>query len=453
MATWKKIALETTAVSFSNLTLTSLSAQNSEFTALLINDSDVVGTRELGSNAFTSTTIGTTTNALTDGTGIADFEFDGSAAVTVSTDDSQIVHDNLSGFVANEHIDHTTVDIATATGTSGLSGGGDISSTRNLVVDIAGTTLLDEAAATDDEVLIYDTSGTALKSVTVANLVASAGAVDSVQLTGDSGNTGADAGTVAHTINGATESGISTAVTGDILSIDLNISALTNTLVFDSAAGTDLILVDDGANGTSKKMTLAALTDFIEVEIAVPNTGLINDSITIGTTEIALGATSATLAGMTAIDFTDANHTIAASMGSGSTLTLGGASSTVLIAGDLQVTGNTETISSTELLVEDKTVTLADGAESAANGDASGIIVDTSATNGNRANFIWKDTGIGVAGWQFKDDGASASFPDMGVAALTLGTADPTSTIMPVGSLFYNDGTTENEGLYLYTTT
>ena len=453
MATWKKIALETTAVSFSNLTLTSLSAQNSEFTALLINDSDVVGTRELGSNAFTSTTIGTTTNALTDGTGIADFEFDGSAAVTVSTDDSQIVHDNLSGFVANEHIDHTTVDIATATGTSGLSGGGDISSTRNLVVDIAGTTLLDEAAATDDEVLIYDTSGTALKSVTVANLVASAGAVDSVQLTGDSGNTGADAGTVAHTINGATESGISTAVTGDILSIDLNISALTNTLAFDSAAGTDLILVDDGANGTSKKMTLAALTDFIEVEIAVPNTGLINDSITIGTTEIALGATSATLAGMTAIDFTDANHTIAASMGSGSTLTLGGASSTVLIAGDLQVTGNTETISSTELLVEDKTVTLADGAESAANGDASGIIVDTSATNGNRANFIWKDTGIGVAGWQFKDDGASASFPDMGVAALTLGTADPTSTIMPVGSLFYNDGTTENEGLYLYTTT
>ena len=176
-------------------------------------------------------------------------------------------------------------------------------------------------------------------------------------------------------------------------------------------------------------MTLGALTDFIEVTIAVPNTGLINDSITIGTTEIALGATSATLAGMTAIDFTNADHTIAASMGSGSTLTLGGASSTVLIAGDLQVTGNTETISSTELLVEDKTITLADGAESAAAGDAAGIIVDTSATNTTRANFIWKNTGIGVAGWQFKDDGATASTPDMGVAALTLGTADPTSTI------------------------
>mgnify|MGYP007071976110 CR=1 FL=1 len=451
MASWKKIALETTAVSFSDLTLTSLSAQNSEATALMINGSNVVGTRELGTLAFSNTA--TTTAALTDGTGIADFTFDGSGAVSISTDDSAIVHDNLSGFVSNEHINHTLVNIATATGTSGLSGGGNIASTRNLVVDIAGTTLLDEAAATDDEVLIYDTSGTALKSVTVANLVASAGAVDSVQLTGDTGNTGADVGTVAHTITGLAESGISTSVSGDTLSIDLNVSSLTNTLAFDSAAEADLILVDDGANGTSKKMTLGALTDFIEVTIAVPNTGLINDSIQIGTTEIELGASSATLAGMTAIDFTNADHTIAASMGSGSTLTLGGASSTVLIAGDLQVTGNTETISSTELLVEDKTITLADGAHSAAAGDAAGIIVDTSATNTTRANFIWKNTGIGVAGWQFKDDGATVSTPDMGVAALTLGTANPTSTTMPVGSLFYNDGTSENEGLYLYTTT
>ena len=451
MASWKKVALETTAVSFSDLTLTGLSGQASEATALMINGSNVVGTRELGTLAFSNTA--TTTAALTDGTGIADFTFDGSGAVSISTDDSAIVHDNLSGFVSNEHINHTLVEIATASGTSGLSGGGTIASTRNLVVDIAGTTLLDANAATDDEVLIYDTSETALRSITVSNLVASAGAVDSVKITGDTGNTGADTGTVAHTIGGATESGISTSVSGDTLSIDLDISSLSNTLAFDSAAAADLILVDDGANGTSKKMTLGALTDFVETEIAsLANSALANDSITIGTTEIDLGASSATLAGMTAIDFTDADHTIAASMGSGSTLTLGGASSTVLIAGDLQVTGNTETVSSTELLVEDKTVTLADGGHSAANGDHAGIIIDTSATDANRAEFVWKNTNIGVAGWQFKDDGASASTPDMGVAALTIGTADPTSTIMPVGALFYNDGTAGTEGLYLYTT-
>ena len=93
-----------------------------------------------------------------------------------------------------------------------------------------------------------------------------------------------------------------------------SISALFQILAFDSAAAADLILVDDGANGTSKKMTLGALTDFVETEIAsLANSALANDSITIGTTEIDLGASSATLAGMTAIDFTDADHTIAAS--------------------------------------------------------------------------------------------------------------------------------------------
>ena len=40
-----------------NLTLTSLSAQNSEATALVVNGSNVVGIRELGSNAFNSTSF------------------------------------------------------------------------------------------------------------------------------------------------------------------------------------------------------------------------------------------------------------------------------------------------------------------------------------------------------------------------------------------------------------
>ena len=51
----------------------------------------------------------------------------------ISTTDGDIVHDNLSGFVANEHINHTSVSI---TAGAGLTGGGDISSTRTL--DIVG---------------------------------------------------------------------------------------------------------------------------------------------------------------------------------------------------------------------------------------------------------------------------------------------------------------------------
>jgi len=53
----------------------------------------------------------------------------------ISSNDGQIVHDNLSGFVANEHINHTSV---TLTAGSGLTGGGDISASRTFNVG-AGT--------------------------------------------------------------------------------------------------------------------------------------------------------------------------------------------------------------------------------------------------------------------------------------------------------------------------
>ena len=49
----------------------------------------------------------------------------------ISTTDGDIVHDNLSGFVANEHIDHSSVSITAGTG---LTGGGTIASTRTINV-------------------------------------------------------------------------------------------------------------------------------------------------------------------------------------------------------------------------------------------------------------------------------------------------------------------------------
>jgi hypothetical protein len=53
----------------------------------------------------------------------------------VFTNDSQIVHDSLSGFVANEHINHTSV---TLTAGNGLSGGGNIAASRSFAV-VGGT--------------------------------------------------------------------------------------------------------------------------------------------------------------------------------------------------------------------------------------------------------------------------------------------------------------------------
>lgn len=49
----------------------------------------------------------------------------------ISSDDSAISHDSLSGFVSNEHIDHSTVSISAG---AGLTGGGDITSSRTINV-------------------------------------------------------------------------------------------------------------------------------------------------------------------------------------------------------------------------------------------------------------------------------------------------------------------------------
>jgi len=49
---------------------------------------------------------------------------------------SQVSHDSTTGFVANKHIDHTSVLISAG---NGLSGGGDISSTRTLTLDSGST--------------------------------------------------------------------------------------------------------------------------------------------------------------------------------------------------------------------------------------------------------------------------------------------------------------------------
>ena len=51
--------LDASELNMGTTTMTSLGTQNSETDVLTINDSNVVGTRQLGSNAFNSTSFGT----------------------------------------------------------------------------------------------------------------------------------------------------------------------------------------------------------------------------------------------------------------------------------------------------------------------------------------------------------------------------------------------------------
>jgi hypothetical protein len=129
---------------------------------------------------------------LTDTSSI-DFTYnDAGDAISAVVLPAGVDHNSLLNFVANKHIDHSGVSIATAAD-SGLTGGGNITATRNLSVDINGTTA--EATADNaDTILIYDDSATALKKMTRANFLSgitlsSSGDISETSFTGLVNNT------------------------------------------------------------------------------------------------------------------------------------------------------------------------------------------------------------------------------------------------------------------------
>lgn len=127
--------------------------------------------------SFTQVTVGNTglivgsSTPFSDAAGTLTFQnVDAVDATTVTTFEAALTIDQINGWVSNENIDHSAVNIATAAGTSGLTGGGDITVTRNLSVDILGTTL-ETTAETADLILMYDNSAGALKRITLGNVI------------------------------------------------------------------------------------------------------------------------------------------------------------------------------------------------------------------------------------------------------------------------------------------
>ena len=90
---------------------------------------------------------------------------------------------------------------------------------------------------------------------------------------------------------------------------------------------------------------------------------------------------------------TAANHTIFDTVGS-NTLTIGASGTTVNIAGNLTVAGNTTTLNTATLEVEDKNIVIAKGVTASADADGAGITIG----NGSIANITYDHTGTQ---WEF----------------------------------------------------
>jgi hypothetical protein len=140
-------------------------------TSVVVLDSDDISqgiTNLYFSDELAQDAVGT---ILVDSSSI-DFSYlDGTPSISATVLPAGVDHDSLLNYAANDHVDHSTVSISTAAN-SGLSGGGDITATRSLSVDITGTTALAATPDNADELLIWDVSTSARKKVTVAELLA-----------------------------------------------------------------------------------------------------------------------------------------------------------------------------------------------------------------------------------------------------------------------------------------
>jgi len=125
-----------------------------------------------------------------------------------------------------------------------------------------------------------------------------------------------------------------------------------------STTGTVTSVAVSGSNGITVSGSPITGAGTISIGLSnLANSVLANDDVTFGTTSVALGGSSTSIAGLTELDFAAGDRTIGASIGANN-LTLAGATSTVVIPGNLTVNGTTTSVNSNQVNIGDAILTL-----------------------------------------------------------------------------------------------
>ena len=158
------------------------------------------------------------------------------ASGVISSNDGQIVHDNLSGFVADEHVAHSGVTI---TAGAGLTGGGTIAASRTIDIDSAGL------AAHFSKVIVHDNTNGFVADEHVAH--------SGVSITAGSGLTGG--GTIAATRTLNVGAGTGVIVNADTVAIGQPVDSAAD-VVFGSVTTTGNVVVGGNLQVTGTTTTV-----------------------------------------------------------------------------------------------------------------------------------------------------------------------------------------------------
>jgi len=330
--------------------------------------------------------LDTETLDIAGGTGIS--TAGSSNTITITTTDSEIVHDNLSGFVANEHIDHTSV---TLTAGNGLTGGGTIAASRTFTVG-AGTGVtvnsndvaIGQDVATTANVQFAHITGSIISGSSLLGVVGTAtqGTIDHDSLANFVANEHIDHSSVSITAGDGLTGG------GTIASNrTLNVGAGTGiTVNADDIATNDSQIVHDNLSGFVANEHI----DHTSVTLTAGN-GLT------GGGDISSNRTFAVGAG-TGITVNANDIAIGQAVATNSNVTFGSVtvSNDVTINGDLNVLGDAVELQVSNLRIEDKLIEVASGSANSEAADGAGLLI-----GGANESLKWNH---GSTNFQFSDD-------------------------------------------------
>ena len=276
-------------------------------------DNGEIAIAKLAANTISGKSLGSNLDALAVDDSSIEYSvgsaYNGSAASTIRVKASGVTNDMLAGSIANGKLANSTI--------SGVSLGSNLNSLSKASNGGVNFSSYNGSAAVSN--LTLDINDLAAAAVNVG--------ADSIAIyDADADVTGKE--TIADLMTEVAGNGL--AASSGVLSVGVDDSSL--------EINSDALRVK--ASGVTNAMLAGSIA----------NAKLSNSSVTIGSTAVALGGTQTAFSGLTGLNFTEANASIAASLGANS-LTLGGASSTVVVAGNLTVQGTTTTVDSTTINV------------------------------------------------------------------------------------------------------